>query len=217
MTKPLPMARRARVLVVDDDERNLLALSEVLAPIAEVVCSNSGRDALRQLLRDEFAVILLDVFMPDLDGYETAALIRQRAHTARIPIIFLSAVNKETEHLMRGYEMGAVDYVFKPVDPVVIKSKVAVFVDLFTTHQQLEESEKRQASILRALPMAIYEVTERDGELLRQFRGGDLAHFLGDQVETVIKGQRQWQDWVHPDDRPRLAQEPDHGSDSVTV
>ena len=217
MTKPLPMARRARVLVVDDDERNLLALSEVLAPIAEVVCSNSGRDALRQLLRDEFAVILLDVFMPDLAGYETAALIRQRAHTARIPIIFLSAVNKETEHLMRGYEMGAVDYVFKPVDPVVIKSKVAVFVDLFTTHQQLEESEKRQASILRALPMAIYEVTERDGELLRQFRGGDLAHFLGDQVETVIKGQRQWQDWVHPDDRPRLAQEPDHGSDSVTV
>ena len=99
----------ARVLVVDDDERNLLALSEVLSPIAEVVCSPSGRDALRHLLRDEFAVILLDVFMPGLDGYETAALIREREQTARIPIIFLSAVNKETEHLMRGYEMGAVD------------------------------------------------------------------------------------------------------------
>ena len=79
----------ARVLVVDDDERNLLALSEVLEPIAEVVCSSSGRDALRQLLRGEFAVILLDVFMPDLDGYETAALIREREQTARIPIIFL--------------------------------------------------------------------------------------------------------------------------------
>ena len=126
----------ARVLVVDDDERNLLALSEVLEPIAEVVCSSSGRDALRQLLRGEFAVILLDVFMPDLDGYETAALIRQREQSARIPIIFLSAVNKETEHLMRGYEMGAVDYVFKPVDPVVLKSKVSVFVDLFEMRRQ---------------------------------------------------------------------------------
>ena len=96
------LVNTAKVLVVDDDERNLLALSEVLDPIAEVVCSPSGRDALRQLLRDEFAVILLDVFMPDLDGYETAALIRERAQTARIPIIFLSAVNKETEHLMKG-------------------------------------------------------------------------------------------------------------------
>ena len=179
MIEPAVATRKARVLVVDDDERNLLALSEVLQPIAEVVCSPSGRDALRQLLRDEFAVILLDVFMPELDGYETAALIRQREQAARIPIIFLSAVNKETEHLMRGYEMGAVDYVFKPVDPVMLRSKVGVFVDLFNTHQKLEESEKRQASILRALPMAIYEVTERDGELLREFRGGDLRHFLG--------------------------------------
>ena len=217
VSEPAPTARQARVLVVDDDERNLLALSEVLAPIAEVVCSSSGRDALRQLLRDEFAVILLDVFMPDLDGYETAALIRQREQTASIPIIFLSAVNKETEHLMRGYEMGAVDYVFKPVDPVVLKSKVAVFVDLFSTRRRLEESEKRQASILRALPMAIYEVTERDGELLRQFRGGDLAHFLGDQVDAVQRGERQWHDWVHPADRKRLSQEPERGGDSVTV
>ena len=130
----------AKILIVDDDDRNLLALSEVLAPIAEVVCTISGRDALRQLLREDFAVILLDVFMPDLDGYETAALIRQREQTARTPIIFLSAVNKETEHLMRGYEMGAVDYVFKPVDPVVIKSKDAGFVDLFRTRRQLETS-----------------------------------------------------------------------------
>ena len=167
----------AKILIVDDDDRNLLALSEILAPIAEVVCVTSGRDALRELLREEFAVILLDVFMPDLDGYETAALIRQREQTAGTPIIFLSAVNKETEHLMRGYEMGAVDYVFKPVDPVVIKSKVAVFVDLFRTRRELETSEKRQASILRALPMAIYEITERNGELLRQFRGGGPSAF----------------------------------------
>ena len=83
------------------------------------------------LLKGDFAVILLDVFMPGMDGYETAQLIREREQTARIPIIFLSAVNKETEHLMRGYAMGAVDYVFKPVDPMMLKSKVSVFVDLY--------------------------------------------------------------------------------------
>jgi len=213
----IPAVPPAKVLIVDDDERNLLALWEVLSPIADVVRSSSGSDALRQLLRDEFAVILLDVFMPGLDGYETAGIIREREQTARTPIIFLSAVNKETEHLMRGYEMGAVDYVFKPVDPVVIKSKVSVFVDLFRTHRKLEESEKRQASILRALPMAIYEVTERDGELLRQFRGGDLQHFLGDETPAVLAGERQWHDWVHPDDRQRLSQQPEQGGDSVTV
>jgi CheY-like chemotaxis protein len=123
-------SRPAKILVVDDDERNLLALSEVLGGIAEVVTAASGSDALRLLLDEEYAVILLDVFMPGLDGYETATLIRQREQTSRIPIIFLSAVNKETEHLMRGYEMGAVDYVFKPVEAVVLRSKVSVFVDL---------------------------------------------------------------------------------------
>lgn len=207
----------ARVLIVDDDERNLLALSEVLQPIAGVVCAASGRDALRQLLREEFAVILLDVFMPDLDGYETAALIRQRAQSARIPIIFLSAVNKETEHLIRGYEMGAVDYVFKPVDPVVLKSKVGVFVDLFEMRRQLEVSERRQASILRALPMAIYEVVEENGELVRRFHGGDLKHFLGDQADALAQQEVAWEDWIHPEDRNLLFKEPDPGEDMVTV
>jgi signal transduction histidine kinase/DNA-binding NarL/FixJ family response regulator len=208
----------ARVLVVDDDERNLMALAEVLEPIAEVVCSVSGRDALRQLMRGEFAVILLDVFMPDLDGYDTAALIRERRQTSRIPIIFLSAVNKETEHLMRGYEMGAVDYVFKPVDALVLKSKVSVFVDLFNMRRQLEDSERRQATILRALPMAIYEAFDVEGAAARrQFVGGDLVHFFGDDVEAVLRGERDWQDRIHPDDRERLEREATHSGDTVTV
>jgi response regulator RpfG family c-di-GMP phosphodiesterase len=129
----------ARILLVDDDERNLLAASEVLSSTAHIDTASSGKDALRLLLRHEYAVILLDVFMPDMDGYETASLIRTREQTARIPIIFLSAVNKETEHLMRGYEMGAVDYVFKPVDPLILKSKVSVFVDLYRMRRQVEE------------------------------------------------------------------------------
>ena len=114
-----------------------------------MVTATSGREALRHLLKDEFAVILLDVFMPGMDGYETASLIREREQTARIPIIFLSAVNKETEHLMRGYAMGAVDYVFKPVDPLVLKSKVGVFVDLYNMRVQVEETEPRRAGAAR--------------------------------------------------------------------
>ena len=120
-----------RVLLVDDDERNLLAVATVLEDLGDVVLARSGEEALRHLLKGEFAVILLDVYMPGMDGYETAQIIRSREQTKGIPIVFLSAVNKEAEHLLRGYSMGAVDYVFKPVDPIVLRSKVAVFVDLF--------------------------------------------------------------------------------------
>jgi CheY-like chemotaxis protein len=139
--------QRARILLVDDDERNLMALTEVLKDLAQVVTATSGREALRHLLKGEFAVILLDVFMPELDGYETAGLIRERDQTARIPIIFLSAVNKETEHLMRGYAMGAVDYVFKPVDPLILKSKVGVFVDLYNMRIQVEETSRAEQQL----------------------------------------------------------------------
>src|ERR1700712_5580742 len=101
-------AAPARVLVVDDDENNLLAIRTVLEDLAEVVTAPSGEEALRQLLRHEFAVILLDVYMPGMDGYEAAGIIRSREQSRRIPIVFLSAVNKESAHLMRGYSMGAV-------------------------------------------------------------------------------------------------------------
>src|SRR5688572_11325253 len=219
------MSTRARILLVDDDERNLLALSEVLEPLAEVVTATSGRVALRELLKDDFAVILLDVFMPDMDGYETAALVRQRSQTARIPIIFLSAVNKETEHLMRGYAMGAVDYVFKPVDPIVLKSKVAVFVDLFLLRQQiasqaraeqelreakleadterlavereLQQSRLRQAAILEALPLALYEARFDDnGNLTRRFVGGDVAKIAGEDTDALSSGELRWCDRI---------------------
>ena len=116
---------RPRVLLVDDDDANLLAVESILEDLGEVVSAKSGEEALRHLLKGEFAVILLDVYMPGIDGYETARLIRQREQTKGIPIVFLSAVNKEAEHLLRGYAMGAVDYVFKPVDPVVLRSKVS--------------------------------------------------------------------------------------------
>ena len=180
----LPEAERPRVLLVDDDERNLLAVQSTLEDLGEVVTAKSGEEALRHLLKGEFAVILLDVYMPGMDGYETAQIIRSRDQTKGIPIVFLSAVNKEAEHLLRGYAMGAVDYVFKPVDAIVLRSKVAVFVDLFAktkeierkarqeqalldanlranaerlrAEQELRRAEQRQAAIIQSLPMVLY-------------------------------------------------------------
>src|SRR3954470_5040626 len=139
---------RPRVLLVDDDERNLLAAQSILEDLGEVVAARSGEEALRHLLKGEFAVILLDVYMPGLDGYETARIIREREQTKRIPIVFLSAVNKEKEHLMGGYSMGAVDYVFKPVEPVVLRSKVNVFVDLFTMTQEIQRKAAQEQRLL---------------------------------------------------------------------
>lgn len=238
-------AGRGRILIVDDDERNLLALSETLKSLAEVTCVSSGKEALRELLQDEFAVILLDVYMPEMDGYETAAIIRERKKTSQVPIIFLSAVNKETSHLVRGYEMGAVDYVFKPVDPVVLKTKVGVFVDLFETRQRMEEqaklesslreahlreqldriaverelerSERRQASILATLPMAIYESRSGKGRMERRFVGGDLGYFIGENAADVIAGVRRFDEWVHPEDLSSYETSEGDDSDAVTI
>jgi CheY-like chemotaxis protein len=155
------------VLVVDDDERNLLAIQNVLDDLGELVVARSGEEALRHLLKGEFAVILLDVYMPGLDGYETAQIIREREQTKRIPIVFLSAVNKEAEHLMRGYAMGAVDYVFKPVDPVVLRSKVAVFVDLFAKTKEIERKARQEQALLDANLRANAERLRVEQELRR--------------------------------------------------
>ena len=172
---------RPRVLLVDDDERNLLAVATVLEDLGEVVPARSGEEALRYLLKGEFAVILLDVYMPGMDGYETAQIIRGRDHTKGIPIVFLSAVNKEAEHLMRGYAMGAVDYVFKPVDPIVLRSKVAVFVDLFAKTKEIE----RKAAEQRALQAELVQVQKMDA--IGKLTGG-IAHDFNNLLAAVIGG-----------------------------
>src|SRR3954451_15976508 len=136
--------RRASVLLFDDEPDNLVALTAVLEPLdRELVQATSGEEALRLLLKRELAVILLDVRMPGLDGFETAALIKQRERTRHIPIIFVTAVSKDTEHVFRGYSEGAVDYLLKPYDPAVLRSKVSVFVELYEQTAALQESEER--------------------------------------------------------------------------
>src|SRR5262249_59712626 len=116
---------------VDDQPEGLLTLEAVLGDLGEnLVRASSGREALRRLLAQDFAVILLDVRMPDMDGYETASLIRQRDRCRHTPIIFLTASHTADVQMTRGYEVGAVDYMLKPLDAGILKSKVSVFVEL---------------------------------------------------------------------------------------
>src|SRR5437870_13804196 len=119
------------IRVVDDDPRKLIAFEAILADVGQnVVMASSGREALKCLLRRDFAVILLDVNMPEMDGFETAALIRERARSEHIPIIFVTAFNDEVQ-MAKGYSLGAVDFISTPIDPEVLRTKVRVFVDLY--------------------------------------------------------------------------------------
>lgn len=135
-------AERASILIVDDRPENLLAVEAILEPLGqELVRAHSGPEALRHLLEQDFACILLDVQMPGMNGFETARVIKSRERTKYIPIIFLTAISKEQEYVFRGYAVGAVDYLFKPFNPDILRSKVAVFVDLYSKQKQLERQE----------------------------------------------------------------------------
>jgi CheY-like chemotaxis protein len=138
---------KARILLVDDRHENLVALEAILSSLNQtLVTVKSGEEALKALLVDEFAVILLDVVMPGMDGFETASHIKRRPKTRDVPIIFLTAASAEPDHAFRGYAAGAVDYISKPFDPWVLRAKVAVFVELYAKNRQLQE----QAELLRS-------------------------------------------------------------------
>lgn len=140
------MVQKAKILLVDDRPENLLALEAILSALDQhLVRASSGEEALKALLTEDFAVILLDVQMPGMDGFETAAHIKRRERTRDIPIIFLTAINHGPHHTFRGYAAGAVDYISKPFDPWVLRAKVSVFVELYMKNLQLRE----QAGLLR--------------------------------------------------------------------
>jgi CheY-like chemotaxis protein len=140
------MSERARILLVDDRPENLLALEAILSALDQVlVRASSGEEALRELLKDEYALILLDAHMPGMDGFETAARIKRRARTKDIPIIFLTAADSENRNSYRGYAVGGADYITKPFDPWILRAKVQVFVDLWAAGRRLAT----QASLLR--------------------------------------------------------------------
>ncbi len=140
-----PAAAKAKVLIVDDDERTTMAVWNALEQLGQtLIVANSGEDALQHLLHDDFAVILLDVNMPGMDGYEVAGYVRARKRTRHIPIVFLTALYRDDTHLLQAYSAGAVDMVFKPVDPLILRSKVQVFVDLYLKQAEIgREAELR--------------------------------------------------------------------------
>jgi two-component system, sensor histidine kinase and response regulator len=148
-----------KLLLVDDHPENLLALEAILeAPGQQLVLARSGAEALRHLLHNDFAAIILDVMMPDMDGFETAELIRQRERSRYTPIIFLTALGKSEEALFRGYDVGAVDYLMKPVPPALLKSKVSVFVQLRRQSELLEAKNAELNATMQELEAFSYTV-----------------------------------------------------------
>ncbi|HEY1628525.1 MAG TPA: response regulator, partial [Tepidisphaeraceae bacterium] len=163
---------RVSILIVDDKPEKLLALEAVLEDLDQsIVRAHSGREALRHILNRDFAVILLDINMPDMDGFETAEMIRQRKSSAHVPIIFLTAMSDEM-HVSRGYSLGAVDYILTPVVPQVLRSKVAVFVDLFKKSQQVQ----LQAERLRQRATQLHRLT-----------GASLAINSATSVQKIVE------------------------------
>ncbi len=174
----------SHVLIVDDRPDNLLALEETLRPLdVQVTRAGSGAEALRHLLVDDFAVILLDVRMPDLDGFETARVIKSRARTAGIPIIFLTAINREMVHQLRGYGAGAVDYLARPFDPEVLRSKVAVFVSLHQQSQVIADQNRLLAERLDDRDRDQAALSRHAAELLRSNAALDrFASAVGNEI-----------------------------------
>ncbi len=237
----------AKILVVDDDRRNLFAVQEMLrAPGTELVLATSGEDALRHVLTDEFAVILLDVQMPGLDGYEVASMIRSRPRSSRVPILFLTAFNKDDLHVFRGYTAGAVDYVFKPIEPLVLRSKVDVFVDLYRkteeirrqaeeerrllvenlrvrgeklkAEQALRRRDEHQTLVLGALPIALYTASLEEDHRRLHFTNDSVKRITGFSPEDFLRSLDFWETRLHPDDHDRVVASLDvAGQDAVTL
>ncbi len=179
------------ILLVDDHEENLFALEAILEPTGHrLVRAHSGDEALRALLRDEFAAILLDVQMPGIDGFETAELIRARERTRNVPIIFVTAISTTAEHVFRGYGSGAVDYLFKPVDPHILRSKVEVFAELYERGRALAASEEQLRATFEDAPIGMARA-DADGRIrhvnrsLEETVGRPAAELIGHTLDEL--------------------------------
>ena len=173
------MDERVSILLVDDRPENLLALEAILEPLGqELIRANSGPEALKKVLEMDLSVILLDVQMPGMNGFEVAEIIKSRERSRTIPIIFLSAISKEDAYVFKGYSMGAVDYVFKPFNPDVLRSKVAVFVDLFLKQREIQ----RQGDLLRESQKRELELEHRTSLLETEARSAAKLSQMNDEL-----------------------------------
>jgi signal transduction histidine kinase len=213
------VSNKVNILLVDDRPEGIITLKAVLSnPQYKLICANSGAAALKHILNHDFAVILMDVQMSDMDGFETAKIIKQRERSKDIPIIFVTAIDKADKHVSIGYEVGAVDYIFKPFDPEILKSKVSVFVDLYRkTHKIIEqgaqlrdlerretarilseleiESRRRYQSLADAVPQILWRAN-KDGiaEYFNHF-----WHIYSGQARSQNLAQA-WDGVAHADD-----------------
>ncbi|HEX5776475.1 MAG TPA: ATP-binding protein, partial [Caulobacteraceae bacterium] len=222
----------AKILIVDDDERNAFAAIQALEDLGhELLVARSGEEALKQLLHHDFAVILLDLHMPGMDGYETAHLIRERKRTRDVPIVFLTAIFRDEAHIFQAYSAGAVDMVFKPVDPFILRSKVSVLVDLHIkteevkrqmAHSQwlleenrrvqaekaiaeraLQRSRERQEQIMRSLPITFHSrIAEPPFTPL--FISDGVRTITGFTAEEMMSTPDFGSSRIHPDDLAKV-------------
>jgi PAS domain S-box-containing protein len=186
--------RRIKILLVDDTPENLISLEAALSGLdGDLVLANSGREALHHVLNDDFAAILLDVRMPDMDGFETAELIRSRPRSRQIPILFLTGYRSE-EHLFRGYDLGAVDFLFKPIVPEVLRSKVAVFVELSRSNAKLKEQAdalREQAVVLQKAEQKFRSLLEAAPDAMVMCRGDGEIVMVNSQTELLFNRGRE--------------------------
>lgn len=207
------MEPKVNILLVDDKLENLLALEAILEKLGEnLVRATSGEEALRCLLHQDFAVILLDVQMPGMDGFETATLIRNRGRSRHTPIIFLTAFSTSDQMLFKGYALGAVDYLLKPLDPNILTSKVTVFVELFkkteavkqqtaqlvAVNTELRQSEERFRSLSTCSPVGIFE-TDTEGNC--KYTNPRYQAICG--LKAAESLEKKWLESVHPEDKER--------------
>ncbi|GAX40972.1 PAS/PAC sensor hybrid histidine kinase [Tolypothrix sp. NIES-4075] len=207
-------APKVNILLIDDHPENLIALEAILEGLGQnLVKAYSGAEALRCLLHQDFAVILLDVQMPGMDGFETAMLIRQRERSRNTPIIFLTAFGVNDTMLFKGYTLGAVDYLSKPIDSVILKSKVTVFVELFkktlevkrqatelkSMNSELKESEEKFRALSACSPIAIF-LTDTAGKFT--YKNPNCQAFYNFQIDE--SWQEGWAKCIYAEDRDRV-------------
>lgn len=194
----MPEDEKTKILVVDDRHENLMAIEGVLErPGLSIITATSGNEALGLVLEHTFALILLDVQMPGMDGFEVAELMRGSEKTRRIPIIFLTAISKDEAHVFTGYEKGAVDYLFKPLDPIVLRSKVNVFVELFRQRNKLQKSNADLSRAVAELESVNRQIREQQKSVIEEERlkvllqmAGATAHELN-QPLMILMGNVQ--------------------------
>jgi two-component system, NtrC family, sensor kinase len=174
------------ILVVDDVEANLKSMAALLEHCgAELVLARSGQEALRLLLRREFAVMLLDVQMPEMDGYEVAQHARSNLATRDVPIIFLTASDNSEENIERGYGSGAVDFLFKPVNPSVLRSKVRIFLELYSNRRQLTDAKQSLEQANSVLRQAYTELKETQSQLVQSAKMASLGQLVAGVAHEV--------------------------------